>query len=144
VNTHRSTIALIIWWCEGTKLRKDKRWKNSYLYPIEVINSDPRIIKIFSEFLQYDLGVEIGKLKGQIQIHEGDDQEEIELFWENATGIPRSQFNKTIIRSKGNKPGKNKGTFKLRTYNKALYEKLMNLLKEQLLNISESGSSSDG
>lgn len=125
-------FALSIWWCEGTKSRRDKRWKNAVLYPVEVINSDPRIVIIFVNYLLNNLGVSIEKLKGQIQIHEGDDQELIEKYWEKTTGIPRSQFNKTIVRSRGNKPDKNKGTFKVRVYDKTLYLKLESLLNKKL------------
>ena len=127
------TLALAIWWCEGTKPRKDKRWKNSYLYPIEVTNCDPKLIKIFSNFLKEVIKIPNSKLKGQLQIHEGDNKQEIENYWSNEIGIPLSQFNKTIIRKIGNKPGKNYGTFKLRTYGKDLYNKLKNQLEETLL-----------
>lgn len=132
----RKTIALIIWWCEGTKPRRDYRWKNAYLYPIEVINSDPKIVRIFADFLRINLKVSNEKLRGQIQIHEGDNQKEIEKFWCRAIGIKKSQLNKTIIRAKGNKPGKNKGTFKLRVYNKKLHERLSEMLQKELKNIT--------
>lgn len=128
----RLTIALMLWWCEGTKRRRDKRWKNAYLYPIEITNTNPRIIKIFTDFLREDLKVPNGKLKGQIQIHEGDNQEKVEKYWSKILDIPRSQFNKTIVRPKGNRPRDNNGTFKLRTYDKALFKKLEILLKKEL------------
>jgi len=133
MNHYMRTLALAIWWCEGTKPRKDKRWKNSYLYPIEVTNCDPKLIKIFSNFLKEVIKIPNSKLKGQLQIHEGDNKQEIENYWSNEIGIPLSQFNKTIIRKIGNKPGKNYGTFKLRTYGKDLYNKLKNQLEETLL-----------
>ncbi|MBI3366306.1 hypothetical protein HY041_01590 [Candidatus Roizmanbacteria bacterium] len=126
------TIALIIWLCEGTKARQHKRFKNTYYCPIEVINSDPKIIKIFADFLRKEMKVSNIRLKGQIQVHAGDNREEIEKFWAKETGIPRCQFNKTIIRPKGNKPNKNKGTFKLRLYDKNLFLKLKNLLELEL------------
>jgi hypothetical protein len=129
------TIALIIWLCEGTKPRQSKIWKNTYYMPVEVINCDSKIIKIFADFLRIQMKVPNYRLRGQIQIHEGDNKEEIENFWEKETGIPKSQFNKTIIRPKGNKPNKNKGTFKLRLYDKPLYEKLLDLLKLELQSI---------
>ena len=132
MKSKRQVIALIIWWCEGTKLRRDYRWKNAYLYSIEVINCDPKIIKIFKDFLVEDLNVPLEKLHGQIQIHEGDNQKERENYWEKEIGIPQEQFNKTIIRKKGNKIGKNKGTFKLRVYNKKLYQQLKGLLDKEL------------
>ena len=131
----RKTIALIIWWCEGTKSRRDFRWKNAYLYPIEVTNSDDRIVKIFADFLRDDLKVPNSKLRGQIQIHEGDNQKKYEDHWCRAIGISKSQLNKTIVRARGNKPGKNKGTFKLRVYNKELYNKLSKMLQEKLKSV---------
>lgn len=128
--------ALIIWWCEGTKPRQSKRWRNTFYKAIEVINCDPKIIRIFADFLRNQMKVPNTRLKGQIQIHEGDCKREIENFWAEKTGIPISQFNKTIIRPKGNKPYKNKGTFKLRLYDKKLYEKLEDMLRLQLKHIN--------
>lgn len=128
----RRTIALTLWWCEGTKLRRDNRWKNAYLYPIEITNTDSRIIKFFADFLREELLVPNYKLRGQIQIHEGDDKDRIENFWSKTLHIPKSQFNKTIIRAKGNRFRNNNGTFKLRTYNKETFQKLQLLLKREL------------
>lgn len=143
VNT-KKTIALTLWWCEGTKLRRDKRWKNAYLYPIEITNTDPKIIKIFTDFLREDLKVSESRLRGQIQVHEGDNLKKIENFWSSYLGLPKQQFNKTIIRPKGNRFRNNNGTFKLRTYDKKLYLKLQALLENELkifsTNVSESGA----
>jgi hypothetical protein len=130
MNTRRKNVALVIWMCEGTKKRKDKRWKNSYICPVEVTNTDAKIVKIFVDFLNKDLGIPISKFKGQIQIHEGDDKEEIEEYWSKVTSIPRHQLNKTIIRKRGNKPGKSKGTFKVRFYNKSVYDRLSHMLND--------------
>lgn len=131
----RKLAALMIWWCEGTKPRRDFRWKNAYLYPIEVINTDYKIIKLFSDFLVKDLKVPIKKLHGQIQIHDGDNQLTIEKYWSNVLNIPTNQLNKTIVRKKGNKPGKNFGTFKLRIYDKILYSKLRQMLDKEIREI---------
>ncbi|MCL5095388.1 MAG: hypothetical protein M1575_01515 [Patescibacteria group bacterium] len=128
----RSVIPLIIWWCEGTKPRRDKRWKNAVLCPIEVSNTDPKIIKIFRDYLVQELGVSEKGIKGQLQVHEGDNKSELEIYWSKITDIPLSQFNKTIIRKIGNKPGKSKGTFKLRFYNKRVYKKLESSLTKFL------------
>lgn len=121
---NQELIALIIWWCEGTKPRRDFRWKNSILTPIEITNGNPKILKFFLDYLHTTYNISIKKIKGQLQIHEDDDKCLYETYWSNATGIPITQFNKTIIRKKGNKPNKNKGTFKLRLYDKILYSKL--------------------
>lgn len=128
--------ALIIWWCEGTKPRRDNRWKNSFLYPVEVINSNPTIIKIFIDYLVRYMNVPLSKLRGQIQIHEGDDQKMIENYWSEKTDMPISQFNKTIIRPKGNKIGKNSGTFKVRLYDKKVFDRLQSSLDRVLTTLN--------
>lgn len=128
-------MALIIWWCEGAKLRKDKRWKNSYLYQIEVTNTDSRILKIFLNYLVKKYLVDISRIKGQLQIHKGDDQKNLEAYWSEALGIPLTQFNKTIIREAGNKPNKTKGTFKVRLYDKNIF----NLLQSELDKLLDNG-----
>ena len=143
METKLQTIALTIWMCEGTKQRKDKRWKNAYLHAIEVTNTDPVIIKIFINYLRRNLRVPNGKLHGQVQIHEGDNKRELESFWSKVTNIPIAQFNKTIIRKRGNKQGKTKGTFKIRMYDKAIFEQLQKLLKVELDGLI-SGTSSVG
>ena|SRR5579872_5406299 len=122
--TKRSLISLIIWWCEGTKARKDKRWKNALNCPIEVTNTNPDIIRLFIDFLREDLHVSNSDLRAQVQIHEGDNQTIIEEYWSKISGIPTSQFNKTIVRKAGKKIGKTKGTFKVRMYDKITYHKL--------------------
>lgn len=136
VVTKLQTIALIIWLCEGTKARRDKRWKNAYSHAIEVTNTNPIVIKIFLDFLRNNLQVPNVKIHGQVQIHEGDSQEEIELFWSRVTKIPLTQFNKTIIRKQGKKVGKTKGTFKIRVYDKLTYQKLHDLLTFELKGFS--------
>lgn len=121
---------LVIWWTEGTKIRIDRRWKNTFNYSVEITNTDPEIITLFLKYLKERLSVQNEKIKLQLQIHQGDNQEEFEGFWEEKTGIPKKQFNKTIIRPIGNKIGKSKGTCKIRVYDKKLYLRLFDLLEE--------------
>jgi hypothetical protein len=68
----------------------------------------------------------------QLQIHEGDDQEDLEQYWSNITGIPSNRFNKTIVRPAGNKIGKSKGTCKIRFVDKETYLKMEILLQKVL------------
>ena len=141
MNVNRRLASLMIWWCEGTKTRKDKRWKNSYNSPIEVTNTNPKIIKIFIDFLRKDLLIPEKSLRGQIQIHDGDDKTKIEEFWSKVSGIPLVQFNKTIIRKRGNKIGKNYGTFKVRMYDKIVFKKIEELLQKELKQLLPGNSS---
>lgn len=130
----RQIIGLTIWWTEGTKAYRDKRSKNTWVRNIDVTNTNPEIIRLFLEFLRKDLGINELRLKAQLQIHEGDDKENIENYWSKVTNIPRSRFTKTIIRPVGNKIGKSMGTCKVRYSDKSLYLKLESLLKKMLNN----------
>lgn len=123
-------IGLILWWCEGTKSRKDKRWKNSYTYPIEITNTDPEIVKLFLKLICNIYGVNRNDIRVQIQIHEGDTLGELENYWSGITGIPKNQFQKTIIRKQGKKIGKTTGTCKIRYTDKQLFNSLRLKLKE--------------
>lgn len=119
-------INLTLWWTEGTKARKG-RW-HSYIYSIEITNTDPVIIATFLSYLRTRLGVQNHRIKVQLQIHEGDSQEELESYWEEVTAVSRNQFNKTIVRPVGNKVGKSKGTCKIRIHDKKLFLELASRL----------------
>lgn len=128
----RQIIGVILWWTEGTKAYRDKRWKNSWIHSVDVTNTNPEIIRLFLEFLRKDIGINESRLKLQLQIHEGDGQKTLETYWSKITNIPRIRFTKTIIRPKGRKTGKTKGTCKIRYSDKNTYIKLSNLLKDIL------------
>lgn len=128
----RQIIGLIVWWTEGTKTYKDKRWKNSWFHHVEVTNTNHQIIQAFLNFLRKDIGVNESRLKLQLQIHEGDNKADLENFWSQMTSIPLSRFNKTIIRPKGRKIGKTKGTCKIRYCDKATQKKLTTYLEKLL------------
>ena len=127
----RQVTGIIIWWTEGTKAYQEKHWQ-SWIYPVDVTNTNPDIINIFLDFLRNDIGIDESRLKLQLQIHEGDDQEKIEDYWSKETKISRNRFTKTIIRPRGNKVGKSVVTCKVRYSDKATYLKLEGFLKNVL------------
>ena len=127
-----TVVGVVLWWAEGTKSRRDKRWKNAVTYPLEMTSTDPLAIKIFLEFVRKDLGVEESRLKLQIQVHKNDDVGRLEKYWTKITKIPKSRFQKTIIRPIGNKPGKTNGTCKIRYHDKLTYLKASGILKSIL------------
>jgi hypothetical protein len=131
----RQIIGLTIWWTEGTKAYRDKRWKNTWIRHVDVTNTNPKIIKLFLEFFRKDIGIDEARLKAQLQIHEGDNQKNIENYWSKNLNIPLKRFTKTIIRPIGNKIGKNMGTCKVRYSDKSVYLKLESLLIKMLKRI---------
>jgi len=134
----RQIVGITIWWTEGTKAFKDKRW-GSMIYPVDVTNTNTDIIKSFLQFLREDIGINENRLKLQLQIHEGDNQKEMEKYWSSTTKIPIKRFTKTIIRPAGIKVGKSNGTCKVRYSDKATYLKLQKLW-EDVLNSLEKNS----
>lgn len=133
--TSRQIVGSVLWWAEGTKPRRDYRWKNAMLYTVEFTNTNSEMVKIFLEFLRKDIGVVESRLRAQIQIHEGDDQEKLERFWSKATRISLSNFNKTIVRPTGHKVGKSSGTCKIRYSDKPTHLKIQSILDQALSEI---------
>ena len=128
----RKTIGLIIWWTEGTKAYQRKSGHGTWVKNVDVTNTNPKIILAFLDFLRYDVCIDEKRLRVQLQIHEGDEQEILESFWSNITHIPKGQFTKTIVRPRGNKIGKSRGTCKIRYSDKLIYETLEKNLKRVL------------
>lgn len=128
----RQIIGVVLWWTEGTKARQNNRWKNTWNCTVEVTNTNPDIIKLFLDFLRKDIVISEPRLKLQLQIHEGDDQEKLEVYWSRITEIPGERFTKTFVRPMGNKIGKSMGTCKIRYSNKQAYLKIHFLLQKIL------------
>lgn len=122
----------ILYACEGTKLRKDARYKNTYLYSIEFTNSEPRIIRLFLKFMKYTLSIDPSKIKGQLFLYPDLDQETVMKTWSMQTGIPLEQFQKIImLKAKVSKFKPNPlGTFKVRYTNKADFLKLQSIIDD--------------
>jgi hypothetical protein len=129
-------VGVILWWAEGSKSRRDKRWAHAVSYPIEVTNTNPAIIRVFIRYITEVVGIPRENLKVQIQIHENDSKNELERYWREVTGIPAKSFNKTIVRKIGNKPNKTKGTCKVRCYSKEFYGRIQDDLQEVLGHIA--------
>jgi hypothetical protein len=128
----RRIIGVILWWAEGTKSRRDKRWKNAVSYPVEITSTDPLVIKLFLEFIRKDLKIDESRLRVQLQIHENDNFYELESYWAEICSITKDKFQKTIIRPVGKKAGKTKGTCKIRYSDKETYLKVKGILEQVL------------
>ena len=118
--------------CEGTKLRKDKRGINTYFYSIELTNSDPKIIELFMKFLCEIIRPNREKIKGQLFMYSDQNGKEQMEFWSKTSGIPIYNFQKNIIFAA--KTGKFKpsphGTFKIRYTNKVDFLRLQAIIDD--------------
>ncbi len=132
-NRELSIIGAILYSCEGTRLRRDKRRKNNvYYYVIEFTNSDFKLVELFVNFLRKIIKIDKPRLKGQLLIYDDLDKKEIETKWSKISGIPLDNFNKTIIFKQKNikyKPNPN-GTFKIRYHSKEAFQKLDSLINK--------------
>jgi hypothetical protein len=89
-------IGVSLYWAEGGKTQRSVRFSNG----------DPRMIKLMIRFFTELCGVDHGKLRAHIHVHESLDVKGAERYWQNITGINASKFYKTY-----NKPNKSsKGT----------------------------------
>jgi transcriptional regulator with XRE-family HTH domain len=55
-------------------------------------NSDPAIVRLFSEWLRHFFDVDESRLRVRLYLHEGLDLEEATAFWSEVTRIPAGQF----------------------------------------------------
>lgn len=78
---------MMLYWGEG-----DKATKNI----VRLANSDPKLVKLFSMFLKQVCRIPTTKIKAQLLLYPGLDDESNVRFWSFATGIPIGQFTKSI------------------------------------------------
>ncbi len=107
-------IGAILYACEGTKARKDKRY-NRLIYSVELTNSDPKIIKMFSLFLDEVLIIDRKRIRGQLFTYPDLDEKQLINFWSSVSNIPKKQFQKSILLKANNRfKCSPYGTFKIR------------------------------
>jgi hypothetical protein len=125
-------IGAMLYVCEGTKARRDFRTKNGYICSIELTNSDPKIIKIFSIFLCEIIKAEWGRVRGQLFLYPDLSEKKLVSYWSKVSGIPISQFQKSIFLNTKNSRFKANplGTFKLRYSCKSDFLKLQLIIED--------------
>ena len=120
----------LLYLCEGTKLRRDFRYRNTFIYAIEFTNSDPKLVSLFVKFMIKELKIDSEKIKGQLFIYPDLDQSKTMKIWSGRTHIPVAQFQKVImLKSKVSKFKHNiLGTFKVRHSSKEKFLKLQEII----------------
>ena len=122
----------LIYMCEGTKLRQDPRYKNTFIYAIEFTNSNPKLVFLFVKFMKKILNIELSKIKGQLFIYPDLDKKKVMNIWSSRTNIPIAQFQKVImLKAKVSKFKHNPlGTFKVRYSSKEKFLKLQDIMDD--------------
>lgn len=132
-NKQLRIVGAILYSCEGTRLRRDKRRKNEiYHWVIEFTNSNPKLIKLFVKFLKKIIKIEKSRLKAQLFIYNDLNRIKLEKHWSSISGIPLKNFNKTIILTAKNvkyKPNPN-GTLKVRYHSKEAFKELEYIIND--------------
>lgn len=82
IDSQFELIALTLYWAEGSKYRKR----------VELTNSDPKAIKLFSKFLLEICDVPQDKLKGRLQIHNKDNIDSALKFWSELSKVPQESI----------------------------------------------------
>lgn len=131
-NKELKIIGAMLYVCEGTKARRDFRTKNGYIYSIELTNSNPKIIQLFSIFLQKIIKADWNRVRGQVFLYPDLIKKELVKYWSKISNIPINQFQKSILLNAKN--GKFKvspfGTFKLRYSCKNDFLKLQSIIEK--------------
>lgn len=81
--------ALMLYWAEGYKVGKNV---------VDFANSDPDMAVIFKRFLVEVCQVDITRIRASLYCYQGQDIEELHIFWSKLLGIPRTQFIKPYIK----------------------------------------------
>lgn len=131
-NKNLTIAGAMIYACEGTKIRKDNRYKNTYIYAIELTNSRPETIRLFSKFLKEIIHAPWEKIRGQVFLYPDLSVNDLVPYWSLVSGIPLSQMQKPIIlKQKISKYKPNPlGTFKIRYNSKANFLKLQSMIEK--------------
>ncbi|MEU5579797.1 hypothetical protein ABZ791_27255 [Streptomyces huasconensis] len=94
-----------LYWAEGAKSKPYRPQER-----VDFMNSDPDMIKVYLAWLRL-LGVEPGRLRFHVHVHETADVRAVEEFWAELTGAPAEAFGKTSIKKHSPKTNrKNVGT----------------------------------
>jgi hypothetical protein len=79
----------MLYWAEGTKQRSC----------VEIVNSEPELLRVFADFLRRFFGVRSDEilLRCNLFADHADRQAEVEQFWLDALGLPRSSLRSSAV-----------------------------------------------
>jgi hypothetical protein len=118
----------VLFWAEGSRAR----------HTVELVNSDPELVRLFVRFLRecFDVPNEAIRVTCNLFADHSDRQRQIEQYWLDVLGLPRSCLCKTTVNrySKySQKKRKNKlpyGTCSIRVHNTQLVQTLYGSIQE--------------
>ncbi len=113
------TIGLMLYWGEG--------YKSDNCKVVDLANSNPDMILVFTNFLRKIYGVDEKRLRIYLYCHANQDYKELTRFWSKLTKVPESQFSKPYIRSDFREDGRKMehGLVHVRYSDKKLFLEIM-------------------
>ena len=128
-------LGVALYWAEGAKTGAG----------VDFANSDPRMVKLFLQFLREVCGVRESKLTIYLYCYPQHDVNVLKKYWADITNIPTIRFTKPYVRKDaGGKVGQklNYGLVHVRYYDKKLLMKLCQWAGEYCTNFVEERYSS--
>jgi hypothetical protein len=83
---------LLLWWCEGSSYNPTQKNRENR---VEIVNSDPKLIKMFLDFLR-TIKINENKLRVRLKCSE-EEEEKLKRFWSYFLNIPMERFLKSIL-----------------------------------------------
>lgn len=126
-----SQVGAALYICEGTKARILRTRKNQKIFSVEFTNKDPRVIKIFLQFLRETIQAQEDRIKAELFIYQDHQEFYLKEFWSRITNIPVERFQKTIhLKQKNSKYQPNPlGTLKIRYSHKTDFLKIQSIIE---------------
>ena len=84
-------LAIALYIGEGKKRDREQ---------VSLSNTEPRVIKVFLKFLREICHVDEDKIWAWINIFDDSNLRRAQEYWEDVTGLPRSQFYKPVVRAR--------------------------------------------
>lgn len=91
-------------------------------------NSDPVLVVAFLAWLRQEFEIDEKRLKGRLYLHADLDIDAAEVFWSEATSIPRSQFQRAyraVVDETMRHHRHRTGCFTVRYYSRSLHRRVM-------------------
>ncbi len=85
-------VGVGLYWSEGSKAKPHRPQQRAVF-----VNSDPGMIQVHLAWLAL-LGVDKGRLRFSVMIHESADVEGVERYWREVTGAGAANFGKTTLK----------------------------------------------
>jgi hypothetical protein len=125
-------IGTVLYWAEGGKRKRS----------IDMTNSDPEIMRIAMLWFREICHVPEERFRVAIYYHYNQNEDKIKRYWSEVTGIPLSQFHKSIFKKEGTGHRKrvlHHGTCKVRVGDADLLHRVLAWIEQLHLPVYKTG-----